>query len=298
MLVFDDPRVGHVVRSIVDHGIALVVGGILYACFKRDRAPVEPSQAIIVELVQLAREDNLFRHAFPIGPVVEEIGVQAGLDAFQQAFCQLVVAAYGNALVFVVEIIVVEDHTDGKPLDDERRQVATLAAPLLFGVFLDERLVDITAHQRQSLLFEIGRFTALERGHRLGFLRLQFGLRSGRVGDTPHLAEGVHVEGQVVEASLVVGQGRIGVAVEGHQRIDEVPHPLVGGMEDMGTVLVHIDARHLLAIDIATQVGAFVYDQATPAGLAGPVGKSGAIQSGTDDEVIPLLHILRWIFLG
>ena len=79
-------------------------------------------------------------------------------------------------------------------------------------------------------------------------------------GYSPHLIEGVHVEGQVVELALVVGHGGVGVAVELDDGVNEVPHLLVGGVEDMGSVFVDVNAFDILAIDIAAQVGAFVND--------------------------------------
>ena len=99
-------------------------------------------------------------------------------------------------------------------------------------------------------------------------------------GDAPHLVEGVHVEGQVVELALVVGHGGVGVAVKLNDGVHEVPHLLVGGVEDMGTILVDVDTFDILAIDIATQVGAFVYDEAGFACLTGFVGEGGAEEAG------------------
>ena len=75
---------------------------------------------------------------------------------------------------------------------------------------------------------------------------------------SPHLIEGIHVEGQVVELALVVGDRRVGVAVELHDGVDEVPHLLAVRVEDMGTIFMDIDSFDGLAIDIAAQIGAFV----------------------------------------
>ena len=68
----------------------------------------------------------------------------------------------------------------------------------------------------------------------------------------PHLIEGVHIERQVVELALVVGYRRVGVSVELHDGVDEVPYLFVGGMEDMCTILMHVDALYILTIDVAT----------------------------------------------
>ena len=75
---------------------------------------------------------------------------------------------------------------------------------------------------------------------------------------------------------MVVGDGAIGVSVERHDRVYEVPDGLVVGMEDVGTILMYVDAFDILAIDIAAQVWALVYDEAFFALLLGLVGEGCA----------------------
>lgn len=57
------------------------------------------------------------------------------------------VAADRNALVRVVEVVVVEGEAHRQAADDEARQVLGRAAPLLGGVVLDQLGVDIGADQ-------------------------------------------------------------------------------------------------------------------------------------------------------
>ena len=52
-------------------------------------------------------------------------------------------------------------------------------------------------------------------------------------------------------------------------------------MEDMCAILVHVDALDVLAIDVAAQVGAFVYDEAPLALFAGEMGERGSEETGT-----------------
>ena len=75
---------------------------------------------------------------------------------------------------------------------------------------------------------------------------------------------------------MVVGYWTVGVSVERHDRVYEVPDGLVVGMEDVGTILMYVDAFDILAIDIAAQVWAFVYDEAFFALLLGLVGEGCA----------------------
>lgn len=49
------------------------------------------------------------------------------------------------------------------------------------------------------------------------------------------------------------------MTAEVRKPIDKLPHPLVGSVEDMWTIPMHIDAFHPLTIHIATQMGTLVY---------------------------------------
>src|SRR5699024_7532087 len=104
--------------------------------------------------------------------------------------------------------------------------------------------------------------------------------------DAPHLVEGVHVEGQVVQLALIVGHRGVGVAVEGGETVDIVPHGLVVGVEDMRAVAVDGDALDILGIDIAGDMAALVNDQAALAGSGGLAGEYRAEQTGANDQVI------------
>ena len=194
------------------------------------------------------------------------------------------VAAVGNALVQGVEIVVVEDKAHRQPLDDEGGQLIAGAAPLLLGIALDELFIDVDAHQVDGLLFQILGLGGEMGGPLLG--NLGGGLGGG--DNAPHLVEGVHVEGHVVQLALVVGHRRVGVPVEHRKLVHIVPHLLVVGVEDVGAVFVDVDALHLFGIDVAGDVVALVDHQAGAPGLGGFVGKHRAEQSGADDQIIIL----------
>ena len=299
VLVLDDAGVGHGGIGVVYHGVALVVGLGLHLGLEAHGAEVEVAVTILEELVELAGVDDLRRHLLPVGAVVEEIGVDAGVDALKQSVDEAVVASHGNALVEVVEIVVIVDQPHGQSLDDEGGQLGALAPPLLLGVALDEALVDVAADEREGLLLEVARLggsLGAHLGQGLGALLLDLG--GGLLGcyHAPHLVERVHVERQVVEPSLVVGHGRVGVTVEGHDAVDEVPHALVGGVEDVGAILVDVDAFHILAIDIAAEVWALVDDKAAGTSLMGEVGEGGTEEAGAHDEVIVRIrHSMRYL---
>ena len=59
------------------------------------------------------------------------------------------------------------------------------------------------------------------------------GLCLGGGHHTPHLVEGVHVEGQIVDLAMVVGHRAVGVAVELRKLVHILPHGLVVGISSV-----------------------------------------------------------------
>ena len=214
----------------------------------------------------------------------------------KQTVYQPVVSSDGYALVTVVEIVVVKDHAHGQPLDDEGRQFAALASPLLFGIFLYQNIENILSHQRKRLFLQVLRFTATQGFNGFFPLFRNLGLSLRRSGYAPQTVKGIHVEGQIVEFSLVVRHGRIGVTVEFHNGVHKVPHFLVGGMENVCPVFVYVDSLHLLAVKISSQIGTFVNDQTTLARPSGQMRKGGTHQSRTHNQIIILFLALHRVF--
>ena len=85
---------------------------------------------------------------------------------------------------------------------------------------------------------------------------------------------------------MVIGYRAVGVAVEGNERVDKIPHGFVVGVEDVRTVLVHVDAFDVLARDVAAEVRTFVNDKARLTGLLGSVGKGRSEETRTNYEVV------------
>ena len=94
-------------------------------------------------------------------------------------------------------------------------------------------------------------------------------LRGGfsRRNDAPQLGEGVHIEGKVVQFTFVIGYRRVDIVVELDELVDIIPHSFVVGMEDMGAVLVHVDAVKLFTVDIAADMAAALQNEAAFASL-------------------------------
>lgn len=287
MLVLDDSRVGNLALGVVDHGHALVVLLVERLGLKAQAAILQRAQFKVVERVDRAAVDRLGGDIGLGGDQLLVLHAAAHLDALEHVGDHLGVAAHGDALVAVVEVVVVVGKAAGEALDDARGQVATVAAPLLLGVALHERLEDVAADERQRLLLEVLRLADVLGSHLLGDL----GLGVCRRDDArPHLGEGVHVEGHVVDVAVEVGDRRVNVVVELGEAVDVVPDVLHRGVEDMCAVAVDLDALDVLGVDVAGDVVAPIDDQDRLAGALGGIGKDGARKAGTDDKVIELGH--------
>ena len=59
MLVFDDAGIRNIAGSVVDNGVSLVIGAGEYLVLEADCPVFELAEAIAVELINLAGEDDL-----------------------------------------------------------------------------------------------------------------------------------------------------------------------------------------------------------------------------------------------
>ena len=287
VLVLDDARVGDLALGVVDHGHALVVGLVERLGLKAQAAVLQRAQLEVVERVDGAAVDRLGGDIGLGGDQLLVLHAAAHLNALEHVGDHLGVAAHGDALVAIVEVVVVVGKAAGKALDDACGQVLAITAPLLLGVALHEFLEDVAAHEGQRLLLEVGWLADVLGGHLLGDLCLGICRRDDA---RPHLGEGVHVEGHVVHVAVEVGDRRVDVVVELGKAVDVVPDVLHGGVEDVGAVAVDLDALNVLGVDVAGDVVAAVDDQDRLAGALGGIGEDGARKAGTDDEVIVLGH--------
>ena len=81
------------------------------------------------------------------------------------------------------------------------------------------------------------------------------------------------------------------ITIKFNKTVYKIPNFFVGGVEDMGTILVDVDTFDILAIDVTAEVGAFVYDEAGLACLTGFVGEGGAEEAGAYNQIVVMgLH--------
>ena len=76
---------------------------------------------------------------------------------------------------------------------------------------------------------------------------------------------------------MVIGHRRIGETVEGGKLVHILPDFLVVGMEDVGAVLMHMDAFHCFGIDVPGNMIPFIDDQDFFPSSFGFLGKNGTV---------------------
>ena len=166
---------------------------------KTQPAILELTEPIVEVFINRPRVNDLPGHPPIRRALLEVIHPGAHLDARQQSLDELIVTALRDALIPVIEIIVVKRITHRQTLDDERRQLRAAPAPLLLRIPLDELRVDIRADKRDRLLLKIPR---LPRDRAALLCDDRLGLR--RRHDIPEFPERIHIERQIVEMPLVI----------------------------------------------------------------------------------------------
>ena len=283
--MLDDAGPRRLAVRIVDGGVALEAGLVEQLILKPDRAVLQRAEFVVKISVNRAGVDDFVSQCVQRGLVFEVIGVQPHLDAVQKIGDHLGVAADGNALIQRVEIVVVKGQPHRQALDDKSRQVLAVAAPLLFGVALDEFFINVAAYKGDGLLLEVLRLVG-----DLTALLLNFGGCLLRCYNAPHFIKGIHVEGQRIQLTLIVGNGRVCKAVELGKPGDIVPDLFVVGVEDVCTILMDVDTLDVLGINVARNVGALIHDQHGFAVDLGLMGEDGTVQTGADYQII-IFHI-------
>ena len=251
VLELDGAGVRHVgIREVHDRAaemVALIVTDLLEV----DGTPLEIAKLVIEVPVDRAGVDDWHladeRLLVQRLGFVEEIGVQGHVDTriVNHALHPRRVTVLGQALPSVAEVAVVIVETHGQTLDDACRQFARIGLPLLGRVVLDERLVQRSADERDALVVEVGRVGAGEFARLLGDQRLGFGRRVVRVEE---LVDGAEVDRQREHLAIMRGVHAVDVVGELGETVHVFPDARVGGVEQVGAVLVDFGARFLVHV--------------------------------------------------
>lgn len=226
---------------------------------------------------------------------MQEIDICKDIHTFEHTVNELIEATYRDALEAIVEVVVIMDEAHRQTLNDKSGKLGAFTPPLLLGIAFNKDLVDVLTYQQLGLFLQIAGLRHAIGLHFLeSLLTLFIDLGSGLLWcqNTPHLIEGVHIEGQVILPTLVIGDRRIGVAIELDNRIHKIPNLFIRGMEDMGTIFMDIDALDVLAIDIAAKMRTLVDDKAALPPAMSHTGESGTIDASSNNQmVVRFIHL-------
>ena len=155
---------------------------------------------VVKVLVNHPCKDHFFSRAFQFFTIGEEINPKFYLYITQHVFNDDIVTTNWNPLVTVIKVVIIKGQTNWEALNDERRQVCCRTSPLLLRIALDQLFIDIWTNQLDGLFFKVLGLNILHVSRLLGDLILDLLWCLG----PPHGIKGIHVEGKIVEATLVI----------------------------------------------------------------------------------------------
>ena len=288
-----DPGVGHIGVVVVHDRCALEITRRQHLELEVQRAPPQPALGVVEVAVQGAGVDHrrvgvgapqLVAHVEPVG-VAPHLDALVGGHVLQPGG----VPVDRQPLVGVVEVAVVERVAHRQPGDVGGGQLLGIGLPLLGGVVLDERLVERAADQRDRLLLQVLRVLGLDLAGLLADQRPRFVWREIAAEE---LTDQPQSHRELVGLPVVEGEDPVLVAGELGELAHVVPHPPVGGVEQVRAVAVHLDTGlgFGFRVGVAAEVGASLEDQHALVQLRGrPFGDRQAEETRADDEEVPVL---------
>ena len=279
--------------GVVHHRAALEIADRQHLLVEVQRPPAQRAGRVVEVPVHRPGVDD--RQRAPGGgqaqrAICEEVGVESDLDPRMvgHPLQPGAVPVDRQTFVGVGEVAVVVGVADRQPGDHRRRQLARVGLPLLGGVVADEGLVQRSADRGDRLVLQrlFGPALALARlGGRLLGDQCP-GLRRGQRG-AEELVDGAQVDRQREHLAAVGREHPVLVAGEGGEAVDVLPDPLVGGVEQVRPVPVHLDAgagfrgAPGVAADVRPPVD---HDDAQTQFGGAPLGDRQSEESGPDDQ--------------
>ena len=148
---------------------------------------------------------------------------------------------------------------------------------------LNEGLIQGATNQRDALVVEVLRVGTSQLASLLSNQRLCL---CRRVSGVEELVDGTEVNRHGVHDAIVVGVHTVHVVREVGKAVHVLPHALVGGVEQVGAVAVHLDAGllFLLAVCVTANVGATVQQSDFQAQLGGGLFCDGQAEEARSDN--------------
>ena len=191
--MLDDSRPGRFPVRVVYCCVPLEVWLVEKFRLKTDTAVLQCSQPESEEGIDRTSIYHPFRQCIQCFPVFQIITVEAYFDPIQQILHQFCITLRWDSLIQSIEVIVVESKTYRESPDDESRKILAVTAPLLLGIAFHKFFENVTAYQRDCLLFEVLRFS----GNLLA-LFVDLCLCFLGCNHAPHFIKGIHIERQAV----------------------------------------------------------------------------------------------------
>ena len=200
-------------------------------------------------------------------------------DAFKQGIDQYIISPDGNALITVIEIIIVKRIAYRQAFDNESRKFCATPSPLFFRVPFNQLRINVRTNKGYGLFFQILRF----RNPRFLTLLGNLGSRLLRRDDTPHLSKGIHIKRQVVQFTFIIRYRRIDIIIEFHKLVHIIPNFLIRSMENMSPIFMNPDTFLFFAIHIATHMITPFQNQTRLTSLRHFMGKNRTKQTATNN---------------
>ena len=153
--MLDDSRPRSLAARVIHDRIPLVIRYVQLLRLKPDGPVLQMPEAVIKILIDRPRIDDLpelSRILFCKCPIIDSCHYW---HTGQELFDHLRISADRDALVAVIEVVVIVGKPKRQPPDDEGRKLRTRTSPLLLCVFSDQFFVDIRPGERNRLLFQI-----------------------------------------------------------------------------------------------------------------------------------------------
>ena len=283
-----DAGEGNISIRVVHHGATLEVLNRQDFFFQVDGTPGQVALSVVEVAVNRAGVDhgNLTQDVLARVLVtgLEEVSVQVHLNVRvrRHTLQPCCVAVNGQTLVLVVEVAVVVVVANRQAGNDRCGQLFRRGLPLLSGVVLDERLVQGATNQGDTLIVQVLRVGTSQLASLLSDERLCL---CGRVSCVEELVDGTQVNRHGVHDAVVAGVHAVYVVGELGETVHVLPDTLVGGVEQVRTVAVHLNTGLLLllAVCVTTDVGTAVQQGNLQAQLSGSLFCDGQTKEARTD---------------
>ncbi|CAM2149016.1 hypothetical protein PT2222_200147 [Paraburkholderia tropica] len=291
MLVFDDTCPRHGLLRVVDDSVALKVAHRENLALETQRAILERAQSIVEERIECAGVDDQVIRAHPRVAIGIEVDAGFHLGTFEHLFDDSRIAADRNALIPVIEVVVVEREAHRKPLHRGGRHVARVSPPLLCRVAFDEQLVERRPDRGKTELLHIRRVVVR---HELGREALARRFRRTRA---EHLVQRQQIDRKAVQRVAMRNLDAIDVMIEVRELTHVIPDLLGIGVKDVRAinVLMAIGGFFVSREDIAANVLALLDHLARMALPTQLIRANRSIQAGANDKNIHLTRCFRCV---